>query len=93
MKALEPRGYGRRGFCLADRAQRPWTNGLEDIALFWYGDALAMQGARRFKWCWRAISHDRHAMHDTLQSALSTLMHVLKLWRANFGRRLHGGQR
>lgn len=23
-------------------AQRPWANGLEDIALFWYGDALAM---------------------------------------------------
>ena len=36
---------------LADReriAQRPWTNGLEDMALFWYGDALAMQGAHRF---------------------------------------------
>lgn len=44
MKDLEPRGYRRRG-CLADRAQRPWTNGLEDIALSWDGDALAMQGA------------------------------------------------
>jgi hypothetical protein len=47
MKDLEPRGYSRRRGCLADRAQRPWTNGLEDITLIWYGDALAMQGAHR----------------------------------------------
>lgn len=44
-----------------------------------------MQGAHRFRCASttsRAISHDRHAMHGTLQSALSTLMHVLKLSRA-----------
>lgn len=82
MKDLETREYERREFCLVHRAQRPWTNGLEGIALFWYGDALAMQGAHRFRWSWRAISHDRQAMHDTLQSALSTLIQVSKVWRA-----------
>lgn len=41
MKAPRASGLGER-----DRIdQRPLTNGLEDMALFWYGDALAMQGA------------------------------------------------
>jgi hypothetical protein len=46
MKAPRASGLGER-----DRiVQRPLTNGLEDMALFWYGDALAMQGrAHRFR--------------------------------------------
>lgn len=47
------------------------------MALFWYGDALSMQGAssqlRQY-----ANSHDHSAMHDTLQSALWILMHDSK---------------
>jgi hypothetical protein len=62
-------------------AQRLWSNGLEDMALFWYGDALAMQGAHRLSCASTtsyANSHDRHAMHDTLQLARRTLLQVSK---------------